>query len=344
MPPKDNSVKIKYPSGSARPSETEIVRFLVKHGVTGDDVTAVYPDVRSMCYFVKFIEGEKAKQFIEVTQNESIFEYANKVTTNVMVCDANADWKYIRIFELAPEVADEDVMNAFAAYGEVKNITWEKVKPHPGFEVYNGVRGVQLNMVNDVPDLIEIAGEKKRVVYQGMVLRCYRCKATGHKSFECPLGPNARLRSGRNLVTIETNSDTEFPRLPGVNRENSFERAEDEQTPVSVQTNQRLTDPPTLLHSSTEQTSESTTNGKVERNKSSSPPHRGRSREKKNTANSKESTSSTGTNDDNDLIKNLSTHQREKLRDRSRLNRSSSKHGSSVRSRSNSRHSDSDQQ
>lgn len=67
MPKKDNSIRIKYPVGSARPTESEIVRFLVKHGVTGDDVTAVYPDVRSRCFFVKFTDSVKAEQLQQVT-------------------------------------------------------------------------------------------------------------------------------------------------------------------------------------------------------------------------------------------------------------------------------------
>lgn len=39
-----------------------------------------------------------------------------------MVCDANEDSTYIRIFELPPEISDEDVIKAFEGYGEVKKL------------------------------------------------------------------------------------------------------------------------------------------------------------------------------------------------------------------------------
>lgn len=211
MPNKENSIRIKYPPWSAKPSETEIVRFLVKHEVTGDDVTAVYPDIRAKCFYVRFASSEKAREFTDKTAVDSVFEYSNKVTTNVVVCDANEDVKYIRIFEVAPEITDDEIRDSLKDYGTIKHIVWEKSRPLPGFEIYNGVRGVQLLMQQEVPDLIDIGGEKKRVYYQGMTERCFRCNQAGHKRFECPKAPQTRLKNDGKGAKFDQHSD--FPMI-----------------------------------------------------------------------------------------------------------------------------------
>lgn len=212
MPTRDNTVRIKYPPESAKPTETEIVRFLVKHNIIGDNVTAVYPDVRAKCYFVKFVSDDYAKNFVESATKDGVFEYSNKVTTNVSVYDANEDIRVVRIFELAPEIHDDDVKAALQAYGDIKNITWEQTKTESNFSFYNGVRAIQMNVTAEVPDRITLSGEKKRVSYPGMVEKCYRCNQAGHKRFQCPNNAQFRLQNPANTLT---NNEVNFPPLPG---------------------------------------------------------------------------------------------------------------------------------
>lgn len=88
------------------------------------------------------------------------------------------------------------------------------MKPHTGFEVYNGIRTVHLFMKKDVPDLVQILGEKKRVSYEGMTQSCFRCHQTGHKRFDCPNGPQARLERPTAQSTGYISNHNEFPRLP----------------------------------------------------------------------------------------------------------------------------------
>lgn len=363
MPKKDNSVRIKYPPGCARPSETEIVRFLVKHGVTGDDVTALYPDIRTKCFFVKFIDNVKAEEFMARTESESEFEYTNKVKTKVVVCDANEELKYIRIFEVAPEVTDEEVVNKLNDYGDVKQIVWEKVKPHPGFELYNGVRGVHIYMRSEVPDQIEIAGEKKRVTYQGMTERCFRCNQVGHKRFQCPKSAQARLtRNGNGSGYAPDLSSDDFPILPGNSSDGRSHSLPPQTTDdgddalknlMTVEQLREAAEECAQQQQNEQQNSnvDNTTGVQIETAAIASTSHEqnvfvqpsgavkssthGRSRKKKITANSK------GDNDKNlDLVKALSNEQRAKLRDRSRLgkgaNNGNNGDADRVRSRSSS--------
>lgn len=215
MPSKTNSVRLKFPVGLARPTEAEIVGFLVKNEVDGRSVTALYPDIQMKCYYVKFVETTAAEALIAKTGYEAVFEYSNKVKTSVQISDANEDLRYVRIFEVAPKTADDHVRAAFAKYGEIKQITWEMSKPVPGFEFYNGVRGVHIAMTSEIPDLVDVAGQAKRVTYLGMTERCFRCKKIGHKRFQCPLNvPRKGDGGSRGQVGPTFDMDNDFPAFP----------------------------------------------------------------------------------------------------------------------------------
>lgn len=211
---KENTLKIKFPFGFPRPNEVELANFLIKHGVKGDKVVACYPEVLINCIFVKFISVEDIEAFLKETGHTVTFEYGNKVKVGVQVSSANEDLRYVRCFEVAPEVEDMDIREAFKDFGEVKQIVWERSKPVPGFDVYNGIRGVHILLKEEIPDFVMIAGEKKRIWYHGMVERCFRCKATGHKRSECPLNAQRRLEEVRKPnVTINLDSPRAFPDL-----------------------------------------------------------------------------------------------------------------------------------
>lgn len=358
MPLKDNTVRIKYPQESAKPTENEIVKFLVKHGIVGDDVSAVYPDVRAKCYFVKFVSNGLAERFIDSAASDNVFEYSNKVTTNVQVYDANEDVKIIRIFEIAPEISDDDIHTAFQEFGTIKQITWEKKTVESGFFFYNGVRVIQINMTKEIPDRILIAGEKKRVNYPGMTEKCFRCNQVGHKRFQCPLSAQSRLNNATGDTTL--NLEDNFPPLPITTHVQStlpkgLSDSESDPNLLSVQQivennaqyqqslnkdNQQSIDTQHAVvpaHTPSPQPP-ANTNGK----------ERGRPKDKKFTANSATTSKSAGDNGathdgDTDMklldkpidVEEQRRQQLAKLRDRSKLsNRSKSK--TKMRSRSNS--------
>ena len=216
MPEKELTIKIKFPQGASRPTESELVRFLVRNNVVGDDVTALYPDMRLRSYFVKFIDMQKADEFLKDVGCDAIFEFSNKVKAQVVISEANVDLRYVRIYEVAPEYDDEVIRKAMQAYGEIKKIVWEKSRPMPGFELYNGIRGVHIDMKKPVPNFVDICGESKRVAYPGMTELCFRCRKSGHKSLECPLTVNGRMNLFNKNAVVPPNPEDfdDFPALP----------------------------------------------------------------------------------------------------------------------------------
>lgn len=372
MPPeKVNSIKLKFPVGFPRPTEAEIAGFLVKQGIEGPNVTAVYPDNQQKCIYVKFSNEDLCKEFLRKTTHDVGFEYSNKVKVHVQVSDANVNIRYVRCFEVEPEINDDEVRKAFEGFGEVKQIVWEKSRPLPGFEVYNGIRGVHLIMSSEVPDLVEIDGKRKRVAYLGMTERCFRCSLVGHKRFQCPKSIQSRLNNNVNSTTNTANLSSEnFPALQAANVNNNgrtqplppystdsddytldnlmtvdqvilkskdYVEQQQQQTPLQFPNVGDKDGNTTGVQSSSTPTASTaqTKNVFVQPTGMDTKPTHGRSREKKDTVNSKN-----GNDKNMDAVKALAEAQRAKLRDRSRLgkeaNNGNNGTGDGVRSRSNS--------
>lgn len=194
---KVNTVRFRYPLGSPRPNEAEFTDFLKKKGVKVEHVEAIYPQLSSRSIFVKFTGEEVMKQYLTNTGFSDEFVYSNGVKIDIRISDANENLTYVRCCEVPPETGDEVVAGIFERFGTVKKITWEKISSKTGFNAYNGIRGIVLDLKEEIPNLVEIDGRQHRVGYDGQKEVCFRCNKEGHKRFQCPLNPQARLNAGR---------------------------------------------------------------------------------------------------------------------------------------------------
>lgn len=193
-----NTIRFQYPRGSAIPKEAEFAALLKKEQVDAEHVLAIYSEVARRSILVKLTSKDLVDEFLQKVGFSVMFQYSNKVSVELKVSEADEEVTMVRCFELQPEIDDSELTTVFEEYGSVKKITWEKTSPTHGYEVYNGVRRVFIKRDMEIPNLLEIGGRQRRVVYDGQTEMCFRCKKEGHKRFECPDSVNNRLNRGEN--------------------------------------------------------------------------------------------------------------------------------------------------
>lgn len=221
---KVNTVRFQYPFGAARPKEDEFAALLKSKDVEAAHVVAIYPEATRRSILVKFESKELAEGFMNKVGYSVEFEYSNKVSVELKVSDADVEVTMLRVFELQPEIEDDEIVQVFKAYGDVKKVLQEKTSLSSGYSVYNGVRRVFIERNKDIPNLVQVDGRLRRVFYEGQKEICFRCSKEGHKRFECTESANNRLRrtaivpgSAKNngeAAKLGKNYDGNFPPLP----------------------------------------------------------------------------------------------------------------------------------
>ncbi|XP_077516551.1 uncharacterized protein LOC144126366 [Amblyomma americanum] len=87
-------------------------------------------------------------------------------------------------------VADEDIRTAFAAFGNVTEVTRERWRVQGMKEKGSTTRTVLLKLkpgmkVDDLPHQLRVAGELALVLVPGRPMQCLRCHGTGHVRRDC---------------------------------------------------------------------------------------------------------------------------------------------------------------
>lgn len=95
-------------------------------------------------------------------------------------------------FDLPPEVSDDALTLEMEKFGKVERIVREKFPANLGLDhLFNGVRGVHIDIKKDIPPLIEVSKQKGKIFYEGLRNTCFSCHAVGHRKDSCP---NRRTR------------------------------------------------------------------------------------------------------------------------------------------------------
>ncbi|PIK59056.1 putative zinc finger CCHC domain-containing protein 3-like [Apostichopus japonicus] len=82
------------------------------------------------------------------------------------------------------EVRQELVVTVLGRFGAVKAAKMCSYAQAPG--VLNGHRQVRIDLKQDIPSFLFIAGHKAHVRYPGQPRTCFRCGETGHEAKGCP--------------------------------------------------------------------------------------------------------------------------------------------------------------
>ncbi|XP_077497895.1 uncharacterized protein LOC144108563 [Amblyomma americanum] len=96
----------------------------------------------------------------------------------------------LRLHWMLHGVADEDIRTAFAAFGNVTEVTRERWRVQGMKEKGSTTRTVLLKLkpgmkVDDLPHQLRVAGGLALVVVPGRPMQCLRCHGTGHVRRDC---------------------------------------------------------------------------------------------------------------------------------------------------------------
>lgn len=212
---KVNTVQLQFPVGVPRPRQEDLDRFLKAEGITAQQVTAIYPDTRQRSFYIKFADELDYNSYLERKEYDGLFEFLDGRHVDIKVCKADENLTVVTVFEVPPEVDDEDIKAVLCQYGTVRKITWGRARGATEFPVYNGIRCIYMAVEAEIPNLLTFGGVERRVSYDGSVERCFKCGEAGHKRFQCPKNVvQQRIkRTGQDGQMISV-TEEDFPPLP----------------------------------------------------------------------------------------------------------------------------------
>lgn len=183
-PKRESTIKLRFGAGSRGPNNAEVFKFFGKQEWTNEELSAMYRDDYSI--FVKFKTEQQMREALSKLGPQTRFEYDDGTSMMVPVTAAAGSFKYVRIFGLPPEVDDRFIATAMSKYGTVQQMIRERFPVETGFPIHNGVRGIHMELVSEIPAQLTIQHVKARIYYDGLQNKCFGCGALDHLKAACP--------------------------------------------------------------------------------------------------------------------------------------------------------------
>lgn len=197
---KKNTVGFDFGRSGVMPTLKEAISFLVRDlGIKDSEVHSVYLDVSDKTFFVKFIDETTLKETTQRLSQTEDFKYADGRVVQVQVVAADGFFRYVRLFNLPPEVTDADIAKALSKFGTVRQLVREKLPADLGFDAFSGTRGAHMEVKMEIPPALYIGHYKCRIFYEGLRNRCFTCKQEGHVKADCPNKASAQRSSAAEI-------------------------------------------------------------------------------------------------------------------------------------------------
>lgn len=182
-----NTVKFDFPLGSPSPTWGEIAGFLKGLNTNLMCMETVYKmgTDRSIC--IKFQSETAMKEALRRHQEAVKFCYSSGRTVMVYMLAAGKNIQYVRVFDVPPEIVDAEISGALGKYGKIQRMVREKFPSDLGMDhLYTGVRGVYMEIENEIPPALDIGKWRAKVYYEGLKEKCFACQQEGHRRKFCP--------------------------------------------------------------------------------------------------------------------------------------------------------------
>ena len=139
-----------------------------------DDYTAVFEAVVLMAPG-RFRVTFKSSCKMEVAENSGLLVWGLPVDFVPV-----SQFKWVNVTRLSYGVADEEIRRVLEAYGAIRLIKSEVYSL-----IYNGVRHVLMEVRENIPSRLKIAGHWCFVHYRGQKRVCFQCGKEGHQRDRC---------------------------------------------------------------------------------------------------------------------------------------------------------------
>lgn len=210
-----NTLAFRFPPGAPAPTLVDIARFVKNLDADLDSMETSYKLAEERCVCVKFKSLDDMKEAQSQIPEIVFFRYSNGEKVEVKTTVAGCCTKYVRIFDLPPEVPDSEIAAVLGRYGVVKRMIREKFPADLGLNMFTGVRGVYLDIKKVVPASLYFLNRKGRIFYEGLKQKCFLCREEGHLKADCPQRENSKGVKSVPVNHVLGESSVSSPALPG---------------------------------------------------------------------------------------------------------------------------------
>lgn len=181
-----NTLAFLFPRDADQPNVADMACFIKT--LKGDQsmMETAYKISDEKSVFIRF-KCQEAMNFVFANNAKSLpFHYNNGKKIMVRMTIAG-NTRYVRVFDLPPEISDDDLTTVFEKYGTVKRTIRERFPAEFQLNMYTGIRGVYIDIDEQIPEVLLFRNRKGRVYYEGVTQRCFVCKSVTHLKKSCPV-------------------------------------------------------------------------------------------------------------------------------------------------------------
>lgn len=182
-----NTAKLVFGPGIKVPSYLDVLKFSMDTlKLSAADIHSIYKDENGGQFYVKLIDEETFSAFIAESDEHYQFKFEDGTTARVAVEQASRVFRYVRIFNLPPEIDDATIQYVLGQYGTIRQHVRERFPNELKVNIFTGVRGVHMEVAKEIPAHLYIGHFRARIFYDGLKNKCFFCKAEGHVKQNCP--------------------------------------------------------------------------------------------------------------------------------------------------------------
>lgn len=182
-----NTVKLVFGPGSKVPTYLEVLKFAIGNlTLSATDINSIYKDENGGQFYVKLVDEPTFAAFVAGSDEQYTFKFDDGSTAAVQVEQASRIFRYVRIFNLPPEIEDREIQYVLGQYGTIRQHVRERFPAEMNVNIFTGVRGVHMEISKEIPAHLYVGHFRARIYYEGLKNKCFFCKEEGHVKAECP--------------------------------------------------------------------------------------------------------------------------------------------------------------